>query len=229
MAKENQPEESSIDKVLKGIEQLVQLQMLQMQQGRQADPNQGELLSKLTEALERVSQNQLKGADVIAQSYRQVHRPSNEVVPMRSVFNPRGIQGLNPDPTYQPPILRCPCWVPREEMPNDNMLTREEIELLNILVEIPGSYTIKRIDDTKVKLNVIVDRALDDVTPTRLIIRADTGYNNEYFRLMPALHSQLRQIMSQHSDENIRKRAAAVLTMDEEYALIEAGKLSVAA
>lgn len=218
---------TTIDRLLAGIEALVQLQMAQAKSGTALSGNSDELMVKLTDALERVSANQLKGSEAIAQSYRQVHRPSNEVVHLRSAFNPRGNPLLLTD--YDMPKLRCDCWVPRPEQVNDNMLTREEVELLNILVECPGTYVITRIDDTKVKLNVKMDYGVDDVTPTRLILQHDTAFNNEYFRLLPSLHAQLRQMLRQNSDEKIRARERLVLTMDEEATLISAGKLSVAA
>lgn len=225
------PTDQKLDQLLAAIDGLVKLQMLQLSTGQAAKSAETDgLLSKLTEALERVSSNSLKGAEVVAASYRQVHRPSNEVVPARSVFNPRGNPALHPpDQPYERPMLRCDCWVPRVEQVNDNMLTREETELLNILVECPGSYVIRRIDDTKVKMGVKVIYGLDEKTPTRLMLDHETTFNNEYYRLLPSLHSQIRQMLSQHPDPEIRKRADAVLTMDEEMALIQAGKLSVAA
>ncbi len=220
---------SSIDRLTAAIEKMATLQMMQLQQGQQPNPEQGELMRGLTAALERMSLNQIEGAKVVAQGYRQVHRPSNEVVPLRSAFHPRGNPELIKEQDYVQPVLRCSCWVPRPEEPGDNMLTREETELLNILVDVPGTYVINRIDDTKMKISVVVEYAVDEVTPSRLLLKSDTGFNNEYFRLLPALHSQLRQIFAQHSDVAIRKRAAEVMTMDEEKLLIKAGKLSVAA
>jgi hypothetical protein len=244
MAKQNKPEEptyeldpnaaldtapelSSLDRLAAAMEQMARVQLMMMEKGQQPDEEHKSILKGLSEAMERVSQNQLKGADAIAQSYRQVHRPSNEVVHERSAFHPRGNPSLNPD--YDKPILRCSCWVPRPEEPGDNMLTREETELLNILVDCPGAYVVTRIDDTKMKVQVVVERGADDVTPSRLIMKSDTGFNNEYFRLLPSLHGQLRQIFAQHSDPDIRKRATEVMTMGEEALLIKAGKLSVAA
>lgn len=223
-------EPSSIDKLTAAIERMATLQMAMLERGMQAPPENAELMKGLTIALERVSDNQLKGAEVQAQAYRQVHRPSNEVAHERSVFHPRGNPNLfKADDPYVKPMLKCECWVPRPELPQDNMLTREETELLNILVRCPGAYVINRIDDTRMKIQVVVEMGADDVTPTRLILKSDTGFNNEYFRLLPALHSQLRQIFAQHPDPAIRKEASAVMTMDEENLLIKAGKLSIAA
>jgi hypothetical protein len=218
---------SSIDRLTAAIEKMATLQMMMLEKGQQPSSENVAIMSALTEALERVSQNQMKGAEVVAQSYRQVHRPSNEVAHLRNVFHPRGNPLLLTD--YEQPKLKCSCWVPRPEEPSDNMLTREETELLNILTECPGVYVITRIDDTKIKLAVKVDYGVDEVTPSRLVLQHDTAFNNEYFRLLPPLHSQLRQVFAQHSNPDIRRRAAEVLTMDEEMTLIKAGKLSVAA
>ena len=214
-------EESSIDRLTRAIERLVDYRASggEAAQGIESQV----LMTKLTSALERVSENQLKGSEAIAQSYRQVHRPSNTVVPMKSVYHPRG-ETLE---DYQKPVLVCPMHLPFKEEPNDNMLTREEVELCNLLVKIPGSYVIRRIDDTKIKLQVKVDYAMDEVTPSKVILSHETGYNNEYFRLMPALHSQLRQMLAQAESAAIRTAATQVLTMDEELALIETGQLSV--
>lgn len=221
---------SSIDKLTAAIERMATLQMAMLERGMQPDPQNTELMKGLTVALERVSENQMKGAEVMAQSYRQVHRVSNDVAHERSVFHPRGNPALFPagDP-YVKPTLRCSCWVPRPEEPGDNMLTREETELLNILIDCPGNYVVNRVDDTKMKVTVVVELGADDVTPTRLILKSDTGFNNEYFRLLPPLHSQLRQVFAQHPNADVRKRATAVMTMPEELLLIKAGELSIAA
>lgn len=219
---------SSIDKLTEAIHALVALQMSRPQQAQ--DGNSEALMTTLTEALNRVSDNQMAGAKLIADTTRQVHRPSNVVVPMRSVFDLRGNAALHPDGShYVKPVLRCDCWCPRPETVNDNMLTREEVELLNLLMDAPGNYVIRRNDDTKIKMTVKTDRALDEITPSKCVITHETGYNSEYFRLIPSLHSQLRQMLAQVADEKLKSAARAVLTMEEEEALVRAGKLSVAA
>lgn len=221
---------STLDRLIGAIEKMAEMQAAQIQAGRPENDESKAIMTALTKALERVSDNQLKGAEVMAQSYRQVHRPSNEVSHNRSVFHPRGNATLHPvEANFTQVRLVCEMWCPRQEQPNDNMLTREETELLNLLTKIPGTYVIKRIDDTKVKLTIVVEVSIDEVTPSKLVIKHETAFNNEYFRLMPPMHSQLRQIFAQHSSPDIRRAAMEILTMDEEELLIKAGKLSIAA
>lgn len=221
---------SSIDKLTQMIGLLIKSQVAAAAGSGAPNPQMTAMMEGLTAALNRVSDNQLAGAKAISESYRQVHRPSNEVVPFRSVYDLRGNPNLHPEgANYVRPLLKCVCWIPREETPANNMLTREEVELLNILTRCPGTYIVKRVDDTKFKLMVKVEYGIDEVTPSKMVFVHDTSFNQEYFRLMPALHSVLRQVLAQHSDDTVRRAAKEVLTMEEEELLIAAGKLSVAA
>ena len=86
---------------------------------------------------------------------------------------------------------------------------------------------MKRIDNTKVKVDIRIDYALDETTPSRLLMNHDTAFSRGNFRTMPSLTEMLRQILKQSTHEQTRYKAAEVLTMDEEEALIDAGKLSV--
>src|SRR5262249_20542291 len=148
--------------------------------------------------------------------------PSNEVVHQRSVFNRRGL--LLPEDAEGPrkPPLKCIMMLPW--LVEWESITREECELLNLLQ--PGEYIMKRIDGTKIKAEIKIDYKIDQVTPSRLILTHDTAYNNDNFRLIPALAEWTRYILNQH-EPLIRQAAKAVLTDEEEEALIEAGQLSV--
>lgn len=177
------------------------------------------IIDRLTPALERMAQSQIDGAKIQAQETRRAFRPSNEVVPMCSVINPRG--NLLDD--YKKPLLRCVTLLPW--LMEDDSSTREEVELVNLLQ--PGTYVVKRIDNTKIRLTVNIEYNVDGVRASRLIVNHETAFNNDYFKLMPPLADWLRQVLGQHDDTATRKAANEVLTMEEEEVLIQAGQLSV--
>lgn len=183
-----------------------------------------QLMETLSTALVRLSETQLEGSKLIASETRRAHRPSNEVPPLRSEFNRRGVLVDDPKPPLKC-IMLIP-WIAEWES-----CTREEVELLNLLEA--GEYTVSLSDRSKIKVGIKVDYKLDGVTPSRLLLNniaqdgtAGTAFNNDNFRMMPALSDMLRQILRQHSTE-IRQQSAAVLTDEEEEAMIEAGQLSV--
>lgn len=188
---------------------------------RPSDPISADIQERLTLALERVSDSNLKGAELIARETRRASRPSNEVVPMRSVFNPRG--ELLED--WKKPRLVCKMLLPWEA--EDESLTREEVELLNLIVRVPGSYRVVLTDDSIIKMTVRVEMDLDEIHPTKMLINHETGFNNENFRLMPTMRNYLHQMLAQCADMDVRRNAKGVLTMEEERALIEAGELTV--
>lgn len=177
-----------------------------------------ELQGRLANALERVSEASLEGSKLIADETRRAHRPSNEVVPQISVYNRRGVLV----PGYDKPKLKCTMMVPW--LVENEMSTREEVELLNLLEE--GEYTLKRTDNTRVRIEVQVTYKVDGKTPSRLLMTHDTAFNNDHFTLIPPLPDLLRQLLKQHRPE-IRRAAAEVLTDEEEEALIEAGQITV--
>lgn len=182
------------------------------------------MMDTLSGAMARVSQSNLEGAKIIAEESRQAHRPSNQVVPNRSVFNRRGEKfPLNLDGTeYIKPRLKCTMMIPW--LVENESATREEVELLNLLE--PGQYQIKRNDGTRIVLTCLVDYKADMVTPSRLVLNHETAFNNSNHRMMPPLVDMLRQMLRQLS-KSIKSEADSVLTDEEEMALIEAGELLV--
>jgi hypothetical protein len=179
---------------------------------------------KLATAMERVADATKTGAELQASETRRAHRPSNEVIPGISVFNRRGL--TLPDDATGPrkPPLKCLMllpWIAEWES-----LTREEVELLNLLQ--PGEYVVKRIDNSKVRVVVQVELKVDGHTPSRLLLTHETAFNNDNFRLAPGLADMMRQILRQHAPD-IRAQAAAIMSDEEEEALIEAGELTTAA
>lgn len=177
-----------------------------------------EMMVLLTNAMNRIADTNLQGAERLAMEQKRAHRPSNEIYHGRSVFNRRG--DLLDD--YKKPRLKCIMMLPH--LAEWESLTREEVELLNLLE--PGSYQIKRIDNSKVLISVTVDYAVDNKTPSRLIVRHDTAFNNDNFSLFPVLTDWARQALRQH-DKAVYAASRAVLSDEEEEAMIEAGELSV--
>lgn len=178
------------------------------------------LMETLSTALVRLSESNIEGSKLIADETRRAHRPSNEIVHGRSVFNRRGL--LLPEDIYKKPALKCIMMIPW--LVEWESINREEVELLNLLQ--PGEYVLSRVDRTKIRVTVHVDYKVDNVTPSRLIMNHETAFNNDNKDLMPALTDWLRMILKQHDPET-RSLAAAVMSDEEEEALIEAGELSV--
>ncbi len=196
----------------------VQQQILAAIQGLHAGPPSGstvDVLERLTAAFERMAAAQLEGATRVANATdraRAAERPSNITTPMISCFNLRG------DKDFPKPPLKCRMFLPWEA--EHESLTREEVELLNLLE--PGEYAVRRNDGTKVKITVRANYKLDSDAPSEMLVHHDTAFNNDYHRLMPA--DWMRQMVKQ--SPKTRRQADLVLTMDEEEALIAAGQLN---
>lgn len=178
------------------------------------------LMETLSTALVRLSESNIEGSKLIADETRRAHRPSNEIAHNRSVFNRRGV--TLPEEEYKKPALKCIMMIPW--LIEWESINREEVELLNLLQE--GEYILSRVDRTKIRVTVHVDYKVDNVTPSRLIMNHETAFNNDNKDLMPPLTDWLRMILRQHDPET-RSLAAAVMSDEEEEALIEAGQLSV--
>lgn len=199
-----------------------------MQQRPQGDQN-SQALEILTQAVLRLSEASIAGSKQIAEAQIKAVRPSNEVVPNLSVFNRRGREPLAEgcaDPALHKatlkPKLKCLMMIPW--VAEWESLTREEVMLLNLLED--GSYVVKRQDRSKITMTVRITYAEDNRTPSLLFVNHETGFNQENFRNMAPLADYLRDMLKQH-DRPIAQKAAAVLTDEEEEALIEAGQISV--
>lgn len=160
----------------------------------------------IAEAMNGFRQAQLQGAQTVADMQRRTVMPENKFPPLVSAFNGRG------DKDFPRPALKCPMLLPWPA--EAESLTREEIDLLNLLV--PGEYTIRRADRTPIKLTVTVHLKLDSDQPSQLLIHHDTAFNNDNHRLMP--YDWIRQMVVSHP--HLKAKAIAVVTMDEEEALI---------
>jgi hypothetical protein len=175
-------------------------------------------IEKLTSALERMTAAQVNGANEALEESRRAFRPSNTVIPNVSVFDRRGTKLDD----YKKPPLKCLMMIPW--LVEWESCTREEVELLNLLE--PGSYTVKRADRSKINIEVTIDYKADRVTPSMLKVMHESAFNNDNFKMMAPLSDMLRDMLKQH-DRKISMAAAAILTDEEEEAMIEAGELSV--
>lgn len=163
----------------------------------------------LAEAIKGMKQGQIDAANIIANMQRSTTAPENKFFPDISAFNLRG------EKDFKRPTLRCEYFLPWPINPGSaEELTREEVELLNLVR--PGEHMVLRADRTKIKIHVHQINKLDSDEPSRVVFNHDTAFNNDYHRLMP--YDWIRQIVE--SNPKTRAAAKAVLTMDEEEALI---------
>lgn len=175
---------------------------------------------RLTEALERITGSHAQTMEIMANARKQEARPSNMVAPMRSVLNPQGETAEG----WTKPRLVCEMHIPWRAENED--LTVEEVQLLNLIVNHPGSYVIQRNDDSRIKLSVTVEMDESGTKPTIMRFRHDTAFRNEYRNTIPSLAKYLRQILSQCPEET-RAAANRILTMDQLAELVELGTVPV--
>lgn len=165
---------------------------------------------RLAAALENLATAQLKGSKMIADEQRRSVRPSNEIVPMKSVYNPRG----NID--YIKPKLKCRFRLPWEA--DDDSLTREEVELLNLIEA--GVYKVTMTDKRKISLSVKVDYDVYD-RPNMVTFKFDTVLSEpENMRRVPGGADLYREILKQNPNTVAASRKVA--TMEEEEAIVAA-------
>lgn len=166
----------------------------------------------LAEALTGLRTGQMEAAKMQADMQRRVTRPENNFPPNISAYNMRG------DKDFPRPQLKCPMLIPWPVEQEAN--TREEIELLNLLE--PGEFMITRTDRSKVKLTVNIARKLDSDEPSQLSINHETAFNNDNHKQLP--HDWIRQLGM--ANPKTRAAVANVITMEEEYVLIQARKFN---
>lgn len=170
---------------------------------------------QLAEGLKAIKEGQVQAAHIIANMQRATTAPENKFFPDISAFNVRG------EKDFKRPTLRCEYFLPWPIKPGAaEELTREEVELLNLVR--PGEHMVQRADRTKVKIHVHQINKLDSDDPSRIVFNHDTAFNNDYHRLMP--FDWIRQVVE--SNPKTRAAAQAVLTMEEEEALILARKFN---
>lgn len=171
---------------------------------------------KLAEAIERMTGSTIEGAKIQARATRVGARHENLVSAGISTLNLRG------EKDFPKPPLACEFMIPW--LIDYDSVTREEIELLNLIATAPGEYPVRRNDGSKVKLIVSAQLTPDSDRLERVIFKHDTAFNNDNHSLMPPLTDMLRGMLK--SKPHTKKLAEAILTMDAEADLIKDGKLN---
>lgn len=185
---------------------------------RSAEATDRDALAKLADAFDRMTAAQQEISAQNTRTQRLIHRPSNEMkVPKISVYNPRG------DADFPRPVLKCEYYTPWFRPRDPESLTREETELLNLLE--PGRYILTLTDGSRMEVDVTGTKKLgSDTEWDRIVINHPSAFNHEnrnrHFPLAFLLREWLKQKPKLH------QKALSVLTMDEEDALIAAGKLN---
>jgi len=164
------------------------------------------------------AQSQQHEKEVINRLGRYKENPEGS--PKISVFNQRGQRD------YPLPQLKCRVFAPHplDRDPEISGLTREEIELVNLLE--PGEYRITLNDQSQTALTVqtVKNAATGAIEQMRIVTPA---FDREKFKTMPPMATWLREVLAQHP-EPIAEAASQVLTMKQEQALIAKGALAVA-
>lgn len=167
------------------------------------------VLERLVAVMEKVAMGQQTANTAAADAIRKSQDPSNMFVPNVSVFNPRG------ERDHPRPKLKCRMFLPWEA--EVESLTREEIELLNLLE--PGEFYIRRNDESRILIEIKANVNPNTGAFDRLLMNSETGFNNDYHWLIPPMRNMLRQILNQRP--STRVAAAAVRSVEDELALIE--------
>lgn len=171
---------------------------------------------KLAEAIERMTGSTIEGAKIQARATRVGQRHENLVSTGISTLNLRG------EKDFPKPPLACEFMIPW--LVDYDSVTREEIELLNLIASAPGEYPVRRNDGSKIKIIVSANLTPDSDKLERVIFKHDTAFNNDNHSLMPPLTDMLRGMLK--SKPHTKKAADGVLTMDDEALLIREGKLN---
>jgi hypothetical protein len=136
------------------------------------------------------------------------------------VFNLRGQRD------YPLPALKCRIFAPHPIDPDSEIsgMTREEIELANLLE--PGVYrfTLNDQSQTEMTISAVKNKATGAMEQMRVETPA---FGKEMFRQMPPMVHWMREVLAQHAGD-IPEKAEAVLTMKREKELIAKGELAVA-
>jgi hypothetical protein len=161
-----------------------------------------------------VQSEQAKAAQTVAEATAKRLKPKSlEIaeIPQISVFNPRG------EKDFPMPTLKCDIFAPWKLSTTNHGLTREEVELFNLLE--PGTYTVTLVDESTAKVDVIAAR--NDATGAieQMQLRPTPSWSNEHRQLFPAMAKMLREMLGEKAD--------AVMTMKKERAGIVAGAIEV--
>ena len=128
----------------------------------------------------------------------------------RSPFNPRG------ERSYPMPRLKCEIYAPWKMDPQSHSLTREEVELFNLLE--PGEYHFDLNDGTPAIMRVVGVR--NDATGQleKLQLSPVPNWDNEHKGRFRSMAEILRQMLG---------GCTGIRTMAQEKAAIASGELAV--
>lgn len=189
------------------------LESLEARAAQSADPGAlASAMAMIAQAMTGMKEGMLQGAQIQADMQRRVQLPENRVAPMISAYNPRG------DKDFPRPALKCDMRIPWQVEPES--MTREELELLNLLEE--GEFWVTRSDRSRVQMRVTVERKLGTDEPNLITVAHKSAFNRYEHRQLP--FDWIRQMVT--NNPATRERALKVLTIDEERALIAAGKFN---
>jgi len=180
-------------------------------------PTMENIMLMLVKALEGISAGQANAQQVAMQALTNAQnqlQPDNKHAPGISDLNPQG------ELQYPRPKLKCEMFIPWEA--EQESLTWEEIELLNLLES--GEFVVKRNDGVKIMVSVQMLMNLNG-KPNRVLMNSETAFNDEHHWMMPPLTTILRQVL--HSRPHTREAAEKVLTMDERLEKVSRGELAV--
>lgn len=164
-------------------------------------------------ALDRLAQIAEAQQTVAQATANQLKPKSLEVaqVAQRSPFNPRG------EKSFPMPRLKCEIYAPWKQEPNHHNLTREEVELFNLLD--PGEYEFELNDGSPARMTVVGDKNAATGVIEKLRLTPEPMWNNEHKGRFRSMAETLRQMLGD--------RATPVRSMKREQALIADGQLAV--
>lgn len=158
---------------------------------------------RLAAALEALARIQLGNQDVQRKQLKQTAPRSNSATPKISAFNPRGEKD-NPMPE-----LKCEINHPYPSRPHLHGLTREEVELWNLMV--PGAYMVELNDGTlqPVLVTGAINRATGETMSMTMggPIDEDTGqptplFTDENKQRFPSIATYTRQMLGDRNAFN---------------------------
>ncbi len=132
-------------------------------------------------------------------------------VAQKSPFNPRG------EKSHPLPRLQCEIFAPWKLDPNGHSLTREEVELCNLIV--PGEFAFELNDGSMATMRI--EGVRNDATGAMetLLLKPNPPWNQEHKQRFPPFVKILRDVLGD--------KATPILSMKREKILIAEGQLPV--
>lgn len=162
----------------------------------------------------KVQAEQAKAQLIVSEETAKRLKPKSltiDQVAQRSAFNPRG------EKSHPLPRLQCEIYAPWKLDPNGHSLTREEVELCNLLV--PGEFDFELNDGSMAVMRI--EGVKNDATGLMetLHLKPNPPWNQEHKQRFPPLVKILRDVLGE--------KATPILSMKREKALIADGQLAV--